>query len=158
QERGARRQPERTAFVQPTERAMTQLFDDHVVVQRILDHIDHHTTDVNDATWREPVEHYISQHRFDAEVGLVLRTSPTPFCPSADRPERGRFVPRNAELTPILLVRGADGKVRAFRNACRHRGTMLAEGTGCEKAFVCRYPGWTYGLDGALRHVPDEYG
>jgi phenylpropionate dioxygenase-like ring-hydroxylating dioxygenase large terminal subunit len=48
--------------------------------------------------------------------------------------------------------------VRAFRNACRHRGTQLVEGAGCEKAFVCRYHGWTYGLDGALRYVPHEHG
>ena len=137
---------------------MTRLSDDHVVVQRIFDHIDHHTTDLNDATWREPVEHYISQQRFAAEVSLVLRRYPTPFCLSAALPEAGSFVARDAALTPILAVRGTDGKVRAFRNACRHRGTMLAEGSGCEKAFVCRYHGWTYGLDGALRHVPDEYG
>src|SRR5262249_20550041 len=31
-------------------------------------------------------------------------------------------------------------------------------GAGCEKAFVCRYHGWTYGLDGRLRHVPHEHG
>ncbi len=55
-------------------------------------------------------------------------------------------------------MRGNDGQVRAFRNACRHRGTQLTSGAGCEKAFVCPYHGWTYGLDGALRHVPHEYG
>jgi phenylpropionate dioxygenase-like ring-hydroxylating dioxygenase large terminal subunit len=34
----------------------------------------------------------------------------------------------------------------------------VADGAGCEKAFVCRYHGWTYGLDGGLRHVPHEDG
>jgi phenylpropionate dioxygenase-like ring-hydroxylating dioxygenase large terminal subunit len=55
-------------------------------------------------------------------------------------------------------VRGNDGRVRAFRNACRHRGNELASGTGSCRAFVCRYHGWTYGLDGALRHVPHAAG
>jgi len=55
-------------------------------------------------------------------------------------------------------VRGNDGVVRAFRNACRHRGMQLADNSGCAKAFVCRYHGWTYGLDGKLRHVPHEHG
>ena len=137
---------------------MTGLAEDHAVVQRILDHIDHHTTDLGEGTWREPLEHYVSEGRFAAELDMVLRRYPTPFCPSAALPTAGSYVARDAARTPILAVRGGDGRVRAFRNACRHRGTMLADGAGCEKAFVCRYHGWTYGLDGALRHVPDEYG
>ena len=32
---------------------------------------------------------------------------------------------------------------------------LVADETPCrKKAFVCPYHGWTYGLDGALRHVP----
>jgi phenylpropionate dioxygenase-like ring-hydroxylating dioxygenase large terminal subunit len=138
--------------------AMARLCGDGEVVQRILDHIDNRTTDLGEACWREPVQSYVSDERFAAELHLVLRRCPTPFCPSAALPEAGSYVAREAAGTPILAVRGDDGRVRAFRNACRHRGTMLAEGAGCEKAFVCRYHGWTYGLDGALRHVPHEYG
>jgi phenylpropionate dioxygenase-like ring-hydroxylating dioxygenase large terminal subunit len=134
------------------------LRDDPTVVQRVLDHIDHQTTDLSDTTWREPVEHYRSPERYAAELALVLRRLPAAFCPSAALPETGSFVARDAAGVPILAVRGSDGRVRAFRNACRHRGTQLVDGAGCEKAFVCRYHGWTYGLDGALRHVPHEHG
>jgi len=137
---------------------MTPLADDRTVARRILDHIDNRTTDLGETTWREPVEHYRSEARFAAELATVLRRHPTPFCPSAALPEPGSYVARDAARTPILAVRGADGRVRAFRNACRHRGTQLVEGAGCEKAFACRYHGWTYGLDGALRHVPHESG
>jgi phenylpropionate dioxygenase-like ring-hydroxylating dioxygenase large terminal subunit len=72
--------------------------------------------------------------------------------------EPGSYVARDAAGTPIVAVRGSDGRVRAFRNACRHRGAALAAGAGCAKAFVCRYHGWTYGLDGRLIHVPNEHG
>jgi phenylpropionate dioxygenase-like ring-hydroxylating dioxygenase large terminal subunit len=137
---------------------MTQLADDPTVVQRILDHIDNKTTDLGDSTWREPVEHYRSPARFAVEREKVLRRYPTPFCPSAALPTSGAYVARDAAGVPLLAVRGSDGQVRAFRNACRHRGTQLVAGAGCEKAFVCRYHGWTYGLDGRLRHVPDEHG
>jgi phenylpropionate dioxygenase-like ring-hydroxylating dioxygenase large terminal subunit len=137
---------------------MNSLADDPSVVQRILDHIDARTTDLSDTTWREPVEHYRSEARLAAELA-VLRRTPTPFCPSAALPEPGCFVARDAAGTPILAVRGADGRVRAFRNACRHRGAQLAQGAGCQKAaFACRYHGWTYGLDGRLRHVPHAHG
>jgi phenylpropionate dioxygenase-like ring-hydroxylating dioxygenase large terminal subunit len=57
-----------------------------------------------------------------------------------------------------MAVRGHDGTVRAFRNACRHRGAQLATGAGCTKALVCPYHGWTYNLEGRLRGVPHEYG
>ena len=136
---------------------MSSLSDDASVVQRIFDHIDHKTTDLSEASWREPVEHYRSGERLAAELG-VLRRTPTPFCPSAVLPKAGDYVARAAAGTPLLAVRGTDGQVRVFRNACRHRGTQLASGSGCEKAFVCRYHGWTYGLDGRLRHVPHEHG
>jgi phenylpropionate dioxygenase-like ring-hydroxylating dioxygenase large terminal subunit len=135
----------------------TALADDPTVVQRILDHIDHKTTDLGETAWREPVEHYRSEARFAAERDL-LRRYPSAFCPSAALPDAGSWVARVAAGTPLVAVRGGDGRVRAFRNACRHRGTQLVEGSGCEKALVCRYHGWTYGLDGALRHVPDAHG
>jgi phenylpropionate dioxygenase-like ring-hydroxylating dioxygenase large terminal subunit len=137
---------------------MMRLADDPTVVQRILDHIDSKTTDLGEATWREPVEHYRSEARFAAERNRVLRRYPTGFCPSAALPTPGSYVARDAAGTPLFAVRGDDGQVRAFRNACRHRGTQLVSGAGCEKAFACRYHGWTYGLDGRLRHVPHEHG
>jgi phenylpropionate dioxygenase-like ring-hydroxylating dioxygenase large terminal subunit len=136
----------------------THLADDPTVVQRILDHIDNRTTDLGETVWREPVEHYRSEQRFAAERDLVLRRHPVGFCPAAALPSSGSYVARDAAGVPLLAVRGGDGRVRVFRNACRHRGTQLAAGSGCEKAFVCRYHGWTYGLDGRLRHVPDEHG
>jgi phenylpropionate dioxygenase-like ring-hydroxylating dioxygenase large terminal subunit len=134
------------------------LADDQTVVQRLLDHIDNRTTDLSESSWREPVANYRSAERFAAELALVLRRYPIPFCPSVALAEPGSYLARDAAGTPILAVRGTDGQVRAFRNACRHRGTQLTSGAGCEKAFVCPYHGWTYGLDGALRHVPHEYG
>jgi len=136
---------------------MTPLADAATVVARILEHIDHHTTDVGTRTWREPVAHYRSPARFDLER-RVLRRLPAPFCPSAALAEPGAYVAREAAGTPLVAVRGRDGVARVFRNACRHRGAEVASGAGCAKAFECRYHGWTYGLDGRLRHVPHAQG
>jgi phenylpropionate dioxygenase-like ring-hydroxylating dioxygenase large terminal subunit len=132
----------------------TTVADDAAVVQRLLDHIDRKTTDLGEP-WREPVANYRSEERLAAEL-RVMRRTPVPFCPSAALAEPGSHLAREAAGTPLLAVRGDDGAVRVFRNACRHRGSELVSGAGCRKAFVCRYHGWTYGLDGALRHVPHE--
>lgn len=136
---------------------MTIILSETEVIDRIFAHIDAKTTDVGDRIWREPVENYRSKERFDAEIEL-LRRVPVPFCPSAALPEKGSFVARTAALTPILAVRGNDGVVRAFRNACRHRGMAVAEGSGCARTFVCPYHAWTYGLDGTLKHIPGKEG
>ena len=133
------------------------LLDDSAVVDRILGHIRDRSTDMGAKVWREPVENYCSEKRFASELKMLQRSA-TAFCPSAALPEKGSYVAREAAGVPILVVRGEDGKVRAFRNACRHRGMQVAEGSGCAKSFICRYHGWAYRLDGSLRHIPHEHG
>lgn len=61
----------------------------------------------------------------------------------------------------VLVVRGADTKLRAFVNMCRHRGTELVDSTdlnaaqGCFGALIkCPYHSWTYNVDGSLRGAP----
>ena len=49
-----------------------------------------------------------------------------------------------------IVIRGADGGIRALANTCRHRGTRLLDDSGHCRAIVCPYHAWTYGLDGAL--------
>ena len=138
--------------------AMPGFMDDRAVIERVLSHVRDGTTDEGDEVWREPVENYRSEERLRRELAL-LRRLPVPFCPSAALREPGAYVARQAAGVPILAVRGKDGKVRAFRNACRHRGLAeVASGMGCAKAFVCPYHGWTYGLDGRLARVQHERG
>jgi choline monooxygenase len=128
------------------------LADDVEIVRRVLAHIDAGTTD-GGAAWREPVENYLSPRRFAQELRL-LRAMPSVFVPSATIPKPGDHVQRMAFGVPLFAVRGHDQRPRVFRNACRHRGFALVEGAGCTHAFVCRYHGWTYRLDGSLSHVP----
>lgn len=129
------------------------LLDDAQSVERIFEHLDKGTTDLGDTVWHEPVAHYHTQARFDAEIALMRRL-PMAFCPSAALPEKGSYIARTAALTPLLVVRGKDKKIRAFINACRHRGMQVADGSGCSAAFVCPYHAWTYDLEGRLKNIP----
>ena len=130
---------------------------DDALLARLLDHIEHGTTDLVADVWREPVANYRSAARFEAEVDL-LRRRPTPFCPSAFLDTPGSFVARTAAGVPLVAVRDREGHVRVFKNSCRHRGTQLVEGTGCAQSLTCPFHGWTYALDGRLRRIPDDYG
>jgi nitrite reductase/ring-hydroxylating ferredoxin subunit len=131
--------------------------NDAELLDQILDHIDNSTTDLGDDEWFEPVENYASKERFDAERRLMRRL-PIPFCPVAALPEPGSYVARHSAGVPIVVIRDLEGTIRAFRNACRHRGMQLAEGSGCTKIFRCNYHGWAYRLDGRLEYVPHEHG
>ena len=136
---------------------MGSLLDDPALVARVFQHIDNKTTDMGYDTWQEPVENYLSQQRFDNEIELLKRL-PIPFCPSAAVAQTGSYVARISAGTPVVVVRGEDGQVRAFRNACRHRGMQVAQGSGCAKRLVCSYHGWSYQLNGDLHHIPHENG
>lgn len=137
---------------------MSVLLDDQAVAEKVLQHITNKTTDTGDSVWQEPVANYTSQQRFELEREQVLRRYPIAFCPSAALPETGSYVAREAAGVPIVVVRGDDGVVRGFRNACRHRGAQVAQGSGCAKAFRCQYHGWTYRLDGSLQHITHQAG
>ena len=56
----------------------------------------------------------------------------------------------------VLLVRGKDGVLRGFSNACRHRAhELLPCGPATlGKAIVCPYHAWVYDFDGSLRGIP----
>ena len=57
---------------------------------------------------------------------------------------------------PILLTRTADGAVQGFHNVCPHRaGPLVGDGAGTATSFVCRYHGWVFETDGALRSARD---
>ena len=136
---------------------MKKFMSDSDVVTRALEHIANNTTDRGDEVWQEPVDNYRSAKRLEMELAL-FKSVPTPFCPSVALVKPGDYIAREAAGTPLIVVRGKDGKARAFKNACRHRGTELVSGKGCVGAFVCPYHGWSYGLDGALLGIPHEDG
>jgi len=58
---------------------------------------------------------------------------------------------------PIFLLRGEDGRIRAFYNSCRHRGGPLVdEPSGVAgRRLVCKYHSWTYDLEGRLVGFPE---
>lgn len=71
----------------------------------------------------------------------------------ADIPEPGNWLTFDLLGERAVVMRGADGVVRAFHNLCRHRGARVVDGEKghCQGAIVCPFHGWVYNLDGTLR-------
>ena len=101
---------------------------------------------------------YRSEAFFRRELERVFRPA-WRFVGRADElPEAGDYLCAWTAAGPALVVRGEDGTIRAFANACRHRGAALVAESGHCKSFVCPYHAWSYGLDGRLRAAPGMEG
>ena len=71
-------------------------------------------------------------------------------------PDPGDYITYDIGPWSILIVRGDDGQIRAYHNACLHRGTQLkrSDTSGSATALRCPVPGWRWSLDGELAHIP----
>lgn len=74
---------------------------------------------------------------------------------AAQLPAAGDFLTCQLIDQPLLIVRQADGSIRAFHNVCSHRGRRVVDdASGRAERFRCTFHEWTYALDGELCGVP----
>jgi len=67
-------------------------------------------------------------------------------------PEKGDYFLFEMAGESVIVIRDGEGGINALLNVCRHRGSRICDAlTGRESRLVCRYHGWTYGLDGSLK-------
>lgn len=71
-----------------------------------------------------------------------------------DLPEPGDYVTYENAGRSYLIVRQADGEVKAFHNVCLHRGRKLATDNGNADQFLCPFHGFSWNPDGSLRNIP----
>jgi nitrite reductase/ring-hydroxylating ferredoxin subunit len=57
----------------------------------------------------------------------------------------------------ILVVRVAPDQIKAYYNACLHRGTALKIENGNVPCLRCPFHGWTWNLDGTIGHIPSMW-
>lgn len=69
-------------------------------------------------------------------------------------PEAGDYSAFDIGGVPIIVLRNRAGELKAFANTCRHRGSMLLEGSGNCRKIRCPFHWWTYDLDGRLKVYP----
>ncbi len=142
-------------FGQPsgqTDRRSTEWENDwHEVAGRLLTHLDEDTTDSLPSTHAVSVEDYLDVQRWEREVEVIFRNKPVVAALSAHLPGAGSYRALEIAGVPVLTVRQAGGNVRAFINACRHRGSLVvADGCGQTRRFTCPYHAWSYDTAGAL--------
>jgi len=108
---------------------------------------------------------FVSEDHYRREIARVFKTSWLYVAREEEIAEPGSYKVKRLAFadSSVITMRGKDGVVRGFYNVCSHRGNSVVTETGEEtfghsKAAVlsCRFHGWVYGADGALRQVPEE--
>jgi phenylpropionate dioxygenase-like ring-hydroxylating dioxygenase large terminal subunit len=114
-------------------------------------------TAVAPSVMHEDVAFFLDPELYVREHQKFFRQTPLVACLSSELAEPSAYRTFDDAGVPILVTRAKDGKVRAFLNVCRHRGSRIVR-SDCGKAsrFTCRFHGWTYDTKGDAVAIPEE--
>src|SRR5258706_5297577 len=116
-----------------------------------------------------PTPWYRSAEIFQIEKERIFCREWLAVCREEELPGPGAARVLDILGESILLVRNLEGRIRAFYNVCRHRGTRLCRaadekvaagrvalpgGITAGRLIVCPYHQWSYDLNGALVAAP----
>ncbi len=112
---------------------------------------------------RIPVERYYDRAFAELEHRHLWTRTWQMACRLEELPDPGDYVEYVVGDQSILLVRTDTGEgttaVRGYLNACRHRATELATGSGSfpRGQIICPFHGWRWNLDGTSSFVYGDH-
>ncbi len=106
-----------------------------------------------------PKGRYLDVDFLKLELELLFPRTWLMACRLEELPSIGNYVEYRIGDRSVLVVRESKDSIRAYHNACRHRGTRLAEGRGRVGSIICPFHGWRWNLDGSIRLQldPEEF-
>src|SRR6185369_11078814 len=94
---------------------------------------------------------YSDESIYRADVERIWRTGWLFAGHTCEAPKPGDYFLVELDTDSIIVVRDEAGRLRAWHNVCRHRGSLLCtESSGHVARLVCPYHQWTYRLNGEL--------
>jgi phenylpropionate dioxygenase-like ring-hydroxylating dioxygenase large terminal subunit len=103
------------------------------------------------------IDRYISRDWFDLEVEHLWRRVWQYTCREEELPEPGDYYKYDIAGMSFLIVRTESGDLKAYPNACLHRGRLLKEYDGRASELRCPFHGFCWDLDGRLKDVPARW-
>ena len=113
-------------------------------------HIPHLITQSN----RVPAKRYYDPEFYALERDRLWSRVWQMACRLEEIPRPGDFVVYEIFDQSIIVTRVDEQTVKAYHNACRHRGVQLVQDRGsCPTGFTCPFHGWQWRLDGVCKMV-----
>ena len=115
-----------------------------------------------------PTEGYFSREYLEDEKKLLWPKIWQMVERESDLPDPGDWLTYNVADESIIVLRKADGTLKAFHNVCPHRGRQLISVPDMlpdkvhdvrgnqRKNFVCGFHGWTFNQDGENIRILDQ--
>ena len=104
-----------------------------------------------------PIDRYISAEWHQREVSRLWSRVWQYACREDEIPEVGDYYIYEIVRASYLVVRVAPDEIRAYPNACLHRGRLLKEYDGRCSEIRCPFHGFTWELNGDLKKVPADW-
>lgn len=105
------------------------------------------------------IDRYIDPEFAKKEYQTLWKKTWQFACREEHIPEVGDYHVYDLAHFSFIITRVAENDIRAYYNACLHRGTKLrASGTeGCANEFRCPFHGWSWNLDGTNKNVTCDW-
>ncbi len=100
---------------------------------------------------------FIDQEIFDREMRMIFERQWIYLCHEDQIAKEGDFYSTRMGRQPVYVIRGKDGAINAFLNACSHRGALLTPmRRGNARTLTCRFHGWCFDTAGRCVKVKNE--
>lgn len=106
---------------------------------------------------RLSVDRYLTREFHDLEVEKMWSRTWQAVCRESEIAKHGDYFVYDIAKYSIVVTRTESNELKAYRNACLHRGRQLRQNSGTAREFKCPFHGFRWNLDGEFQGAPCQW-
>ena len=129
----------------------------NIPVSKLLDPSDYVDDRIDEGICRVDRSIFTDEDLFELEIKNIFEANWVYLAHESQLANPNDFFSTWIGRQPVLVTRNADGELKAFINACAHRGvTLTREDSGNREEFSCPFHGWIFNTNGDNIGVMNE--